>query len=97
MFGSPETTTGGRALKFPLVGASTSAASAPSRTATSWWRPHARQDRQEQDGAPFREAEFDIMYGEGVSRAGDLVDIASNARSSTRAAPGSPTAASGAG
>jgi recombination protein RecA len=41
-----------------------------------WWQPHPRQDREEQDGAAFREAEFDIMYGEGVSREGDLIDIA---------------------
>ena len=44
---------------------------------------------------PFREAEFDVMYGEGISREGDLIDLAVESGSSRRAARGSLTAASG--
>lgn len=38
--------------------------------------PHQGEGRQEQDRSPFKEAEFDIMYGEGISRVGELVDLA---------------------
>ena len=39
-------------------------------------QPHPGQDREEQGVPPFREAEFDIMYGEGISKWGELVDLA---------------------
>ena len=77
MFGNPETTTGGRALKFY------------SSVRIDIRRIGAIKDGENVVGgrtrvkivknkmaAPFREAEFDIMYGEGVSREGDLIDIA---------------------
>jgi recombination protein RecA len=79
MFGNPETTTGGRALKFyssvrvdirRIAAIKDGDAVVGNRTKVKVVK--------NKTAAPFREAEFDIMYGEGISREGDLVDLGVN-------------------
>jgi recombination protein RecA len=78
MFGNPETTPGGRALKFyASVRIDIRRISAIKDGEVSVGNRVRARVVKNKIAPPFREAEFDIMFNEGISAAGDLVDLAS--------------------
>jgi recombination protein RecA len=76
MFGNPETTTGGRALKFfSSVRVEVRRMSAIKDGDTLIGNRTKVKIVKNKIAAPFREAEVDILYGEGISRESDLIDL----------------------